>query len=327
FIVLVAISVFVVRGICNRLSRPILTLSKDVENISEGNLDYHSDIRTGDEIELLGKRFESMTVSLRNYIDHLTQVTAERERLGAELNIAAKIQTGALPRAFPERAEFGIYATMIPAREVGGDFYDLFLVDDDHLMVVIADVSGKGVPAALFMMTSKTLLRTLAKTGLSPAEVLNEANARLCENNDADMFVTAWIGLLQISTGRLVYANAGHNPPLLRRKGNLFAYLKVQPGFVLAGLESVRYEQTGTTLEPGDLLYLYTDGVTEATNPSEQLYGEQRLQATLDQLDTGNLKALLLGVKADIDAFADGAAQFDDITMLALRVDGRGDGA
>lgn len=327
FLILAAVFAAVVRGVCDRVSQPILTLSRDVENIGDGNLDYTSGVRTGDEIELLSTRFELMTASLRTYIGNLTQVTAERERLGAELGIATKIQASMLPcifPPFPDRPEFDIYATMIPAKEVGGDFYDFFMVDEDHLMVVIADVSGKGIPAALFMMTSKTLIRTLAQTGMTPAEVLNEANMRLCENNEAGMFVTAWIGLLEISSGRFVYANAGHNAPLLRRKGGEFGMLKSRPGFVLAGMEGVRYQQSEISLLPGDLLYMYTDGVTEAINPDEQLYGEVQLLRTLNQARTLDLKALLSGVKDDIDRFADGTAQFDDITMMALRVDRRG---
>ena len=327
FLLLAAFSVAIVRGTCDRVSRPILTLSKDVQNIGDGNLEYSSSIRTGDEIELLGTRFEQMTASLRSYIENLTRVTAEKERFGAELNIATKIQASMLPcifPPFPDRAEFDLYATMIPAKEVGGDFYDFFMVDEDHLMVVIADVSGKGIPAALFMMTSKTLIRTLAQTGMTPAEVLNEANVRLCENNEAGMFVTAWIGLLTISSGRFAYANAGHNAPLLRRKNKEFQLLKSRPGFVLAGMEGIRYCQTETNLLPGDLLFLYTDGVTEAISPDEQLYGEERLQRILHQAGSTDLKALLGNVKTDIDRFANGAPQFDDITMLALRVDRRG---
>ena len=265
-----------------------------------------------------------MTASLRAYIDNLTRVTAEKERIGAELSIATRIQASMLPcifPPFPNRPEFDIYAMMVPAKEVGGDFYDFFMVDEDHLAVVIADVSGKGIPAALFMMTTRTLIKTLALKGISPAQVLDEANARLCENNEADMFVTAWIGILTISSGKFVFANAGHNAPLIRRKGEGFVALKTRPGFVLAGMEGTRFHQAETVLLPGDMLFLYTDGVTEATNPQEILYGEDRLKQALEARYTKNLKEFLSGVKAELDAFADGAAQFDDITMLVLRVD------
>ncbi len=325
FAVLAAIAVFVVRGVSSHVSKPILALSKQVDSISEGQLTYHANIHTGDEVELLDRRFEEMTGSLREYIAHLTRVTAEKERLSAELSIAAKIQTSALPRVFPVHTVYSLYAMMLPAKEVGGDFYDFFAVDDDHIMLVIADVSGKGIPAALFMMTTKTLLQTFAKTGIPPAAVLDEVNRQLCENNEAGMFVTAWIGLYQLSTGQLVYANAGHNPPYLRRACEEFSPITARPGFVLAGIESIHYTQIEITLKPGDLLFLYTDGVTEATNASGQLYGEKRLQTTLNQLATSELPSLLAGVKADIDLFTAGEPQFDDITMLALRITGGDD--
>lgn len=324
---LTAATITVVRGACNRIAQPILKLSGDVRQIGDGDLHYHSDIKTGDEIELLSVSFERMTASLRAYIDNLTRVTAERERIGAELSIATRIQSSMLPcifPPFPDREEFDIYATMIPAKEVGGDFYDFFMVDEDHLALIIADVSGKGIPAALFMMTTKTLIKTLALKGISPAQVLDEANARLCENNETSMFVTAWIGILEISSGKFTFANAGHNPPLLKRKGEVFAPLKSRPGFVLAGMEGMRYHQVETAILPGDMLFLYTDGVTEAANPEEALYGEARLVRALEACCTPDLKAFLSGVKADIDAFSDGAAQFDDITMLVLRVDKNG---
>jgi len=327
FLALTAATIAIVRGVCNRIAQPILKLSGDVRHVGDGHLDYLSDIHSGDEIELLSASFERMTASLRAYIDNLTRVTAEKERIGAELSIATRIQSSMLPcifPPFPDRQEFDIYAMMIPAKEVGGDFYDFFMVDDDHLALVIADVSGKGIPAALFMMTTKTLIKTLALKGISPAQVLDEANARLCENNEAGMFVTAWIGILEISTGKFAFANAGHNPPFIRRKGEGFAPLKARPGFVLAGMEGTRYHQVETTILPGDMLYLYTDGVTETANPQEVLYGEERLQQALEARCSPNLKEFLSGVKADIDAFADGAPQSDDITMLVLRVDKNG---
>ncbi len=327
FLVLTAVFIAIVRGACSRVARPIVKLSEDVRRAGEGDLSYRSDIHSGDEIELLGESFERMTASLKAYIENLTRVTAEKERIGAELSVATRIQASMLPcifPPFPNRPEFDLYAVMIPAKEVGGDFYDFFMVDEDHLAVVIADVSGKGIPAALFMMTAKTLIKTLAQAGIPPAKVLEEANARLCEGNEAEMFVTAWIGVLEISTGQFAFANAGHNAPLIRRKGECFEALKTRPGFVLAGMEGTRYQQAETALLPGDMLYLYTDGVTEAANPEEKLYGEGRLKRALDARYTANLKSLLNGVKEDIDAFASGAEQSDDITMLVLRVDQNG---
>ena len=328
FAALAAAFIAIVRGACGRISRPILKLSEDVRQIGEGKLDYRPDIHTGDEIELLSRSFERMTASLRDYIENLTRVTAEKERIGAELGVATRIQASMLPcifPPFPDRPEFDIYATMTPAKEVGGDFYDFFMVDGDHLAVVIADVSGKGIPAALFMMTAKTLVKTLAQTGLSPAQVFTEANARLSENNDAGMFVTAWMGVLEISTGRFAYVNAGHNPPLIRRAGGDFQFLRSRAAFVLAGMEGIRYRQEEALFSPGDMLYIYTDGVTEATDPEDRLYGDERLMRVLNAQRTPDLAAILRSVKEDVDAFAAGAPQFDDITMLALCFGKRGE--
>ena len=235
-----------------------------------------------------------------------------------------------LPRifpAFPERQEFEVYATMNPAKEVGGDFYDFFLVDDDHLAVVIADVSGKGVPAALFMVIAKTLIKNHAQNRETPGEVFTQTNAQLCEGNDAGLFVTAWMGVLEISTGTFTYVNAGHNPPLLKRAGGQFAWLKSRPGFVLAGMEGIRYRENTLELMPGDTLYLYTDGVTEATSSAQELYGEERLQAALNEASELPVSQLLPRIKNCIDTFVGDAEQFDDITMLGLQYHTRGEKA
>lgn len=280
-------------------------------------------IHTGDEIEHLFESIKTMEADINNYIENLTAVTAEKERIGAELDVATKIQASMLPCIFPpypDRKEFDIYATMQPAKEVGGDFYDFFLIDDDHLAIVIADVSGKGVPAALFMVIAKTLIKNQAQAGLTPEEVFTSVNAQLCENNDAGMFVTAWMGVLQISTGNLIYVNAGHNPPLMKKKDGRFEFLRSRPGFVLAGMEGIRYKQNEIQLDKGDSLYLYTDGVTEATDLENELYGEDRLQKVLNQRVYSTPSSLLSEVKADIDKFVLEAPQFDDITMLALMI-------
>jgi sigma-B regulation protein RsbU (phosphoserine phosphatase) len=280
-------------------------------------------IRTGDEIENLADAIKSMEKDINNYIENLKTITAEKERIGAELNVATQIQADMLPRIFPpfpDRHEFDIFATMTPAKEVGGDFYDFFLIDNDHLAVVIADVSGKGVPAALFMVIAKTLIKNHAQQGEEPRDVFTNANNQLCEGNETGLFVTAWMGILEISTGRFSYVNAGHNPPLLKRAGGTFEYLRSKAGFVLAGLDSYRYRQQETQLSEGDMLYLYTDGVTEATPADNRLYGEDRLKAVLDAHRDAPTAELLPIVKADIDEFVEGAPQFDDITMLALEV-------
>ena len=285
-------------------------------------------IRTGDEIQALSEAIKTMELEINEYIQDLTTVTAEKERIGAELNVATQIQADMLPRifpAFPEREEFDVYATMNPAKEVGGDFYDFFLVDDDHLAVVIADVSGKGVPAALFMVIAKTLIKNHAQNQEAPGTVFTQTNEQLCEGNDAGLFVTGWMGVLEISTGKFVYVNAGHNPPLLKRAGGTFEWLKSRPGFVLAGMEGVRYRENTLQLEPGDRLYLYTDGVTEATNSHEELFGDERLQNALNEYMDLPVEQFLPKIKECIDAFVGDADQFDDITMLALDYQSKGE--
>lgn len=280
-------------------------------------------IHTGDEIEKLYKSIKTMEEDIYTYIANITAVTAEKERIGAELQVAAHIQASMLPSIFPpfpDRTEFDIYATMAPAKEVGGDFYDMFMIDSDHLAIVIADVSGKGVPAALFMVIAKTLIKNQAQAGLSPAEVFTSVNAQLCINNDAGMFVTAWMGVLEISTGKLTFVNAGHNPPLLKKADGGFEYKKSPAGFVLAGMEGMQYRQNELKLESGEILYLYTDGVTEAVDPENRLYGEERLKNVLDNHNDLSLDALLVCIKQDIDAFAKEAPQFDDITMLVIKI-------
>lgn len=285
-------------------------------------------IRTGDEIQALSEAIKTMELEINEYIQDLTTVTAEKERIGAELNVATQIQADMLPRifpAFPEREEFDVYATMNPAKEVGGDFYDFFLVDDDHLAVVIADVSGKGVPAALFMVIAKTLIKNHAQNQEAPGTVFTQTNEQLCEGNDAGLFVTGWMGVLEISTGKFVYVNAGHNPPLLKRAGGTFEWLKSRPGFVLAGMEGVRYRENTLQLEPGDRLYLYTDGVTEATNSHEELFGDERLQNALNEYMDLPVEQFLPKIKECIDAFVGDADQLDDITMLALDYQSKGE--
>ena len=242
----------------------------------------------------------------------------------AELNVASNIQRDMLPNifpAFPDRQEFDVYATMDPAKEVGGDFYDFFMIDQTHLAIVIADVSGKGVPAALFMVIAKTIIRNQAQSSLSPAEIFTRANAQLCENNGEGLFVTAYLGILDLHTGMLTYANAGHNPPLIQQNNGGFEWLKLRPGFVLAGMEGMRYKEFQVTLQPGDSLFLYTDGVTEATNSALELYGEKRLETALNTSEAKGLAPdqLLPYVKQQVDLFVSGAPQADDITMLGLQ--------
>ena len=208
---------------------------------------------------------------------------------------------------------------MDTAKEVGGDFYDFYFVDEDHLAFLIADVSGKGIPAAMFMMTAKTLLKSYAESGMNVSEVLTKANNKLCEGNDAGMFVTVWMGYLNTKTGEVTYTNAGHNPPLIRRADGSVEYIKSRPGLVLAGMEGIRYRSNTIQLSQGDILYLYTDGVTEATDLNNELYGESRLLAVLEKESNVDVHSMCHLVKADVDAFAGKAPQFDDISMLSLQ--------
>ncbi len=279
-------------------------------------------LHRGDEMGRLYQAVREMEQSIYDYIQNLTAITAEKERIGAELSVATEIQSSMLPcifPAFPERTEFDIYATMTPAKEVGGDFYDYFLVDDDHLALVIADVSGKGVPAALFMVITKVLLKNSAQSGKSPKEVLEEVNGQLCVNNPIDMFVTVWLGILELSTGKLTCANAGHEYPALCRANGEYELVKDPHGLVLACLDSSRYQEYTLQLAPGDRLFVYTDGVAEATDANNELYGTDRMLASLNSHLADTPLELLPKLKADIDTFVGEAPQFDDITMLAIR--------
>ena len=246
---------------------------------------------------------------------------AKRERLENELQMAAQIQASMLPRsfpAFPERKEFDLYASMDPAKEVGGDFYDFFLIDDDHLGLVIADVSGKGIPAALFMMVSKAMIKNCAMSGLSPAAALESVNRQICANNPEDMFVTVWLGILEISSGKLSAANAGHEYPVLKAPGRDFALWKDRHGLVVGGIEDMIYQEYELRLEPGAKLFVYTDGVPEATNRENELFGSERMLAALNQNRDAGPEELLRNVRRAVDSFVGDAEQFDDLTMLCL---------
>ena len=248
---------------------------------------------------------------------------AEKERLQSELMIAAKIQSSMLPNVFPpfpDRKGFDIYALMDPAKEVGGDFYDFFFIDDNKLAVVIADVSGKGIPAALFMAKANTLLKNTAQQGKPLAEVLETVNNELCEGNDECMFVTVFLGVLDITSGHFTYVNGGHDIPLIK-KGDDFDWLPVKPSLMPGFMSGTKYEQEEIDLQKGDVLFLYTDGVTEAENPGKEMLSEERLRNIINQCNYNNAKEMLDFVRSKVDEFADGAEQFDDITMLALSIE------
>lgn len=322
-VVLVAILlcfIFVKRKIVNPINQ-IRDASKTmVENLeNEETIDVTVD--TGNEIEELFDSFKQMYGDVKDYIHKLSTVTAEKERIGAELDVAKHIQASMLPcifPAFPDRPEIDIYATMEPAKEVGGDFYDFFMVDDRHLAIVMADVSGKGVPAALFMVIGKTLIKDHTTPGRDLGKVFTEVNNLLCEANSEELFITAFEGVLDLVTGEFVYVNAGHEMPFICKAGGDFAPHKIRAAFVLAGMEDMRYRAGSMTLEPGDKIFQYTDGVTEATNANNELYGMGRLEAVLNRVKEATPHQILPAVKHDIDEFVGEAPQFDDITMLCL---------
>lgn len=294
----------------------ILKINNSLAAITDGKLDTVVDVRSHEEFAALSDDINSTVDTLKRYISDA------EARIDAELAFAKAIQHSALPSVFPPfpgRKEFDIWACMYTAKEVGGDFYDFYFVDENTLAFLMADVSGKGIPAAMFMMQSKTLLKSYAESGMNVAEVLTQANNKLCEGNDAGMFVTVWMGYLNTKTGEVTYANAGHNPPLIRHRDGSVSCLKSRPGLVLAGMEGIRYRANQIRLEPGDMLYLYTDGVTEATNMDNELYGEDRLLAILEKNTDADVCAVCEAVKTDVDAFVGEAPQFDDITMLSLR--------
>lgn len=323
---MMAISYAVIK---KRVLKPIGILNDKageiIDNLEEDEK-IDIDIHTNDELETLAESFVKMDDELRTYIRELGAVTAEKERIGAELNIATKIQASMLPRIFPpfpEREEFELYASMNPAKEVGGDFYDFFLVDENHLALVIADVSGKGVPAALFMVIAKVLIKNFALQGMSPSEVLRNVNDRLCKSNDTGLFVTVWLAIFEISTGRGLASNAGHeHPALWREKDGTFELVKYKHSPAVAVMDGMKFEEHEFMLEPGDMVYVYTDGVTEASNRSDELFGEERLQEALSSCG-GDAPGRVLGTVMDsIREFVDGADQFDDITMLAMKYEG-----
>ena len=296
---------------------------------------YFSELRinTGDELENLSHVMADMEKELGEVEQDLVRATAEKERISTELSMATKIQEGMLPDrfpAFPDRPEFDIFAAMDPAREVGGDFYDFFLVDDDHLCVVMADVSGKGIPAALFMMAAKIILQNNAMMGKTPVQILTDTNAVIFANNKMELFVTVWLGILEISTGKLTYADGGHLKPLLYQDGR-WRFVDKNGGVVLGMLspeelegisEKYRIRDQEILLSPGDVLFQYTDGVTEAINAGMEQFGEERFLSALDRAPSVDPDVLLPHVRAELNAFVKDAEQFDDITMLALRYNG-----
>ena len=322
-----------IRRMKKSIVQPINAIAKAAESYAEdrkaGNseTDHFSalNIHTGDEIENLGLTMADMERDMAEYVDQLTAATAEKERIGTELTLATRIQTAMLPNvfpAFPDRPEIDLYASMDPARAVGGDFYDFYFIDADHLCLTIADVSGKGIPAALFMMITKVILQSCAMLGYGPAEILNKTNEAICSKNPEDMFVTVWIGILELSTGRLTAANAGHEYPTVRQPGGGFTLCKDPHGLVVGGMDGTKYKNYELQLEPGAKIFVYTDGVPEATDAENKLFGTDRMLEALNRQPDAAPQQVLKNVREAVDGFVKDAEQFDDLTMLCLEYKG-----
>ena len=295
-----------------RIVKPLNSITRRISEIQGSDMEFEMEdtYRTGDEIEVLANAFSDLTHKTAEYVEQVRKVSAEKERIGSELRMATRIQESMLPNtfpAFPDCPAVDIYASMDPAKEVGGDFYDFFFIDPEHLAMVIADVSGKGVPAALF----------------SAAETLEESNRAMCSENRMEMFVTVWIGILEISTGRIATANAGHEDPIIcRSKEGRWERIREKHGFVLGGIEDIRYKEREILLNPGDKLFVYTDGVPEANNKDGEFFGISRLMDALEPAVKGTPKDVLFSVRQAVNTFADQAEQFDDLTMLCLEYKG-----
>jgi sigma-B regulation protein RsbU (phosphoserine phosphatase) len=317
FIYIQAIKRAVVKPI-NQLSDAALSYIKNDNDNAFNDIQ----ITTGDEIENLSEAMKKMENDIKDYIANLTAVTAEKERIGAELNVATQIQADMLPRIFPtftDKKEYELFASMDPAKEVGGDFYDFFIIDEDHLGLVVADVSGKGVPAALFMVIAKTLIKNRALVGGTPGEILAYANNQLCEGNDAELFVTVWLAIIDVKTGKGIAANAGHEHPAIRRANGEFELVIYKHSCAVATMEGIKFRDHEFQICPGDTLFCYTDGVTEATDAHNVLFGNDRLLAALNMDPDGSAETICKNVKTSIDTFVGAAPQFDDITMLCVK--------
>ena len=326
-IAVIALIVAVIEYFISRtISKPIIKLTDTVKNTGEGDFDKKSDIDSRDEIGDLARGFNKMQDDLKLYTENLKTVTAEKERIGAELNVATQIQAYMLPRTFPpfpQNKEIDLFASMTPAKEVGGDFYDFFLIDQDHLALVIADVSGKGVPAALFMMRTMIVLASNAKSGKSPSWILENTNNSVCAKNPEEMFVTVWIGILELSTGIMKAANGGHEYPVIQQGGSVYKEERNVHGMVLGALEGMKYPEYEIQLTPGSKVFLYTDGIVEATDAHNNLFGVKRLVDALNNTaETDGPEEIMAAVHKAVDGFVKEAPQFDDMTMMCLIYDG-----
>ena len=311
--------------------RPLKTVQANIRRYREtkDGLAVKADlsrVNSKNEIGELTKDIIELTEEIDNYVDEIETITSEKQRIESELDMARRIQLSMMPNLFPpfpERKEFYLHAYVDPAREVGGDFYDYFFIDDDHLCLVIADVSGKGVPAALFMMAAKIILKSSAMQGKSPAEILTATNRAICENNPQDMFVTVWLGVLELSTGNLTAVNAGHEYPAVKRADGRFEVIKTKHSLFIGGMDDVTYKEYELDLKPGDKIFVYTDGLPEATDSAGEMLGMDRMTDALNEYLDEKPRALIEGMRESVNKFVQDAEQFDDITMMCLEYAGK----
>ena len=320
---IIVISVIIVSRRAKKRARPVVHMAERLQNMTGDNFVFEMEdvYRTGDEVEVLAGSFVTMAERMRDYEDRLVRETAEKERVKTELALAAMIQSGLLPGsfpAFPDRPEFNICASMTPAKEVGGDFYDFFFAGEDYLAMVMADVSGKGIPAALFMMMAKSMIRNRTMAERDPKKVLEDVNNMICADNREGMFVTAWIGVLNIHSGVLTASNAGHEYPVFMPPGGPFEIIKDKHGLVIGEMRNMKYTDYEILMEPGAKLFIYTDGVPESANEDGELFGMERLLDAVSKKEDASAEEILKCVEREVGSFAGNAEQFDDLTMLCI---------
>ena len=313
------ISVLLYTGLKKYIDKPIIKLTDIANKIGQGNFNTEIKLEKPLEFAQLAETFNKMTKDIRT-------ITSERQRIESELSLAKVIQASSLPTVFPpfpNNKELDIYAGMEAAKEVGGDFYDFYFIDKTHFMFLIADVSGKGVPAALFMMTTKTLINYIAKSNLPPKKMIEEINKKICENNKHGFFITMLAGIVDVTTGKIVFINCGHNPPLIKQNDGEYRYLELEPNIVLGAFDTAEFEVSEMQLKDGDEIFIYTDGITEAINASDEQFGEERLLNAINNIYSYDTKIILEGVKQKVKDFAQGVAQSDDMTMLIFKYFGK----
>ena len=329
FVGIIIVVLLIAYFMSRKITKPIHALNKGAKIVGSGDLDYNLNVKTGDEIEDLANSFNRMTKNLKDYIHKLTTTTAVKERMEKELKIARDIQMSIIPKKFPpfpERKEFDIYAVLRPAREVGGDFYDFFFIDEDNVCFLIGDVSGKGVGASLFMAMTVSAIKIIAKQLKKPDKILTKLNEQIVQDKDFPMFVTIFCGILNIKTGQLLYASGGHNPPLLMHGSGNMDYLDKSDGTVVGAIEEATFGSASLQLDAGDTIYMYTDGVTEAINREGEFYADDRLKESLVKHQGGSVKDLVLKTLNDIIRFFTGVSQSDDITIVVLRYNRKREG-